>query len=216
MKTSHSLIILFLYLFIGTPLHAQYFEGVITYGYKYKDKTGFLKPKEAKNLLGSQQTLYVKNGKYKSRLNGMSEITHTYLGNDTIYTTEANIRAVMWIDANKQKAEIYSHRLVRKAARINRLKCDMLEIKTNKGTVQYYFHPDYKVDKKYYANHHYQLWAFCMEQTDGALPLKFVLDNKEESIELLCKSIRKESIEEHTFELPTGISFIPKPERRLR
>jgi len=116
MKATLSLFVLSMCLLIVGTTYAQNFEGVITYRYKYKDKTGFLKPKEVKKLMGNQQTMYVKNGKYRSRLNGMSKTTQTYLGRDTIYTTEEKIRAVMWIDATKKQGDILSHNITRKAA----------------------------------------------------------------------------------------------------
>lgn len=216
MKASLSLFVLSMCLLIAGTTYAQNFEGIITYRYKYKDKTGFLKPKEVKKLIGTQQTMYVKNGKYKSRLNGVSKTTQTYLGRDTIYMTEERIRAVMCIDATQKQGDILSHNITRKAARINGLKCDMLEVKTTKGALQYYFHADYTVNKEHYANHQYNWWAFCMEQTGGALPIKFILTTKKESVKLRCKRIRKQRVEENTFDLPTGVAYIEKPEGRLR
>lgn len=215
MKTSSLLIVLLSCLFINDTLTAQTFEGVIVYNYSYTDKTGFLSKKEAKKLFGTEQTLHIKNGKYKSRLNGISKKTHIYPGNDTLYMTQDAVRAVMWINAKKQKGEILSHNLTRGAKRVKGVKCDLLEVKTTTGTLYYYFSDKYKVDSKLYAKHQYNYWAFCLEKTGGALPLKFVVDKQDETIELTCKKISLAKISDNIFTLTRGVSIIPAPERDL-
>lgn len=215
MKTSSLLIIVFLLCLFNNTLTAQTFEGVIVYNYSYTDKTGFLSKKEAKKLFGTEQTLHIKNGKYKSRLNGISKKTHIYPGNDTLYMTQDAVRAVMWIDAEKQKGEILSHNLTRGAKRVKGMKCDLLTVKTTTGTLYYYFSDKYKVDSKLYAKHQYNCWAFCLEKAGGALPLKLVIDKQDEIVELTYKKISKEKISNNMFALTKGVSIIPAPERDL-
>lgn len=212
MKTSLLTFILFLLFIFPTLLQGQSFEGVITYRYKFKDKTGFLKPKNVKKLYGTQQKFYIKGDRYKNLLNGESQITETYI-NDTLYMTDKNVRAVMWTNTASTIGEVVSYNITRKAARINGVNCNLLTVRTSEGSIEYYFNSAYTIDRDEYATHHYQYWAFCLEKTGGAIPLKFVFNTKKNYIEITCTDIQELSIADSVFDLPTGVAYIKKPKR---
>ena len=50
-----------------------------------KEKTGQMTDEQAKMFLGSEQIYYIKDGQYKSEMNGMMKMVTTYLGGDTLY-----------------------------------------------------------------------------------------------------------------------------------
>ncbi len=212
MKTSFLTFISILLFVFPTLLQAQSFEGVVTYKYKFKDKTGFLKPKDVKKLYGTQQKFYFKKDKYKNLLNGESQITETYL-NDTLYITNKTVRAVMWVNAAKNTGKVISHSITKKAAVIDGVSCDLLKVRTSEGTIEYYFNSKYKIDREQFANHNYQYRAFCLEMTDGAIPLKFVFNTKKSYLEITCTDIQALNVAESVFDLPTGVAYIQKPKR---
>jgi len=196
MKTSLLTFILFFLFIFPTLLQGQSFEGVVTYRYKFKDKTGFLKPKNV----------------YKNLLNGESQITETYI-NDTLYMTDKNVRAVMWTNTAKTTGKVVSHKTARKVARIDGVSCDLLTVRTSEGVIEYYFNSSYRIDREEYNKHNYQYWAFCLQMTDGAIPLKFVFNTKKNRIEITCTDIQELSIADSVFDLPTGVAYIKKPKR---
>jgi len=212
MKTSLLTFILFFLFIFPTLLQGQSFEGVVTYRYKFKDKTGFLKPKNVKKLHGTQQKFYIKGDKYKNLLNGESQITETYI-NDTLYMTDKNVRAVMWTNTAKTTGKVVSHKTARKVARIDGVSCDLLTVRTSEGVIEYYFNSSYRIDREEYNKHNYQYWAFCLQMTDGAIPLKFVFNTKKNRIEITCTDIQELSIADSVFDLPTGVAYIKKPKR---
>jgi len=213
MKTSFLTFILLFCLFIfPTLLQGQSFEGVVTYRYKFKDKTGFLKPKNVKKLHGTQQKFYFKGDRYKNLLNGESQITQTYI-NDTLYITNKTVRAVMWVSVAKTTGKIISHNITKKSAMIDGVSCDLLTVHTSEGTIEYYFNSRYKIDRKQYAKHNYQYWAFCLKMTDGAIPLKFIFNTKKNYMEITCTDIQELNIADSVFDLPTGVAYIKKPKR---
>lgn len=216
MKTSFPIFLFLVFFISSTFLQAQDFEGVVTYKYKHRDKTNFLKPRDVKKLYGTQQKFYFKGTKYKNQLNGESKITEIYL-NDTLYITNKTVRAVMWVSAAKPMGKVLSHNITRKTTTINGIRCDLLEVRTSDGTkVKYYFNSAYKIDPTQYANHNYQYWAFCLKMTDGAIPIKFVFDTKKSHTEITCTDIKRLEVKDNIFELPTRLAYIPKPERGLR
>jgi len=216
MKTSFQIFLLLVFLFTSSAfLQAQNFEGVITYKYKYKDKTKFLKPKEVKKLHGTQKKFYFKGAKYKSELNGESKITQIHL-NDTLYTANKTVRAVMWVSAAKPMGEVLSHNITRKATTINGISCDLLKAQTSNGTIEYYFNSAYTINHQQYANHHYQHWAFCLEMTNGALPIKFVFNTQKSCTEITCTNIQTLNVDDSVFDLPRRFGIIKMPERGLR
>jgi len=212
MKTSFLTFVL-LFLFVSTAsLQGQSFEGVVTYKYKFKDKTGFLKPKDVKRLHGKQQKFYFKNNKYKNLLNGESQITQTYL-NDTLYITNKTVRAVMWVNTTKPTGKVISHSITQNAAVIKGISCDLLEVHTTEGIIQYYFNPAYKIDYDQYTEHKYHYWAFCLEMTGGALPLKFIFDTEKSQTVITCTKLQELNIADSVFDLPKGLPIIKKPKR---
>ncbi len=212
MKTSFLTFILFCLFIFPTLLQGQSFEGVVTYRYKFKDKTGFLKPKNVKKLHGTQQKFYFKDDRYKNLLNGESQITQTYI-NDTLYITNKTVRAVMWISAAKTTGEVISYEVVKKAAKIRGVKCDLLTVRTSEGTLEYYYNSKYKIDCKQFGKHNYQYWAFCLKMTDGAIPLKFIFNTKTNCTEITCTDIDELNVADSTFKLPRGVAYIEKPKR---
>jgi len=212
MKTSFLTYFLFSLFVFSTSLQAQSFEGVITYKYKFKDKTGFFKPKDVKRLYGTQQKFYFKNDKYKNLLNGESQITETYL-NDTLYITDKTVRAVMWVSVAKTTGKVLSHSITQKAAIIEGVSCDLLKVRTTEGNIEYYFNKAYKIDREQYSKHNYQYRAFCLEMTGGAIPLKFVFNTKKSYQEITCTDIQALNISDSVFDLPKRLPYIEKPKR---
>jgi len=155
----------------------QYFEGVITYKYKFRDKTGFLKPKNVKKLHGTQQKFY------------------------------------MWTNTAKTTGKVVSHKIARKAARIGGVSCNLLTVRTSEGTIEYYFNSRYKIDSEQYTKHNYQYWAFCLEMTDGAIPLKFVFKTNKNEMEITYTDIQEFNIADSVFDLPKRVPYIQKPKR---
>ena len=119
----------------------------------------------------------------------------------------------MWVNAAKTTGKIISHSITQNAAIIKGRSCSLLSVHTTEGTIKYYFNPRYKIDRQQFANHNYQYRAFCLEMTDGAIPLKFIFNAKKSYLEITCTDIETLNISDSLFELPTGIAYIQKPKR---
>ncbi len=210
MKVSLSIIAFCACLFVHDT-QAQNFEGIITYNFTYKDKTGYFSPKEIKRLFGDRQIYYYKLGKYRSRLNGKWEKSSFYLGGNKVSNTKKDIRAIMWVDAEAQPGEVLSYKITRHAKKIKRWNCDLLEVKTKEGTLYYYYHPRLSVEPDMYAMHHYRFLSYCISKT-GALPIKFIYESDLEYLEIVAQDVNEKPIEENVFKLPSGLPEIKDPD----
>ncbi|MDW3647094.1 MAG: hypothetical protein R8P61_08530 [Bacteroidia bacterium] len=203
-RISISLILFFQVYF---PLSAQDakepFEGKINYSLKFVDKTGELNEAMVKLFIGDEQLYTVKREKYKNDMNGKFKFRQAYLGNDTMYTQYLGNKFVLWTLSSEQEDSLLSYEIIENAEEINGISCHLLQLKTRNGSIDYYYHPDYRLDSEDYKVHESGFWSFFVEKT-GCLPLKSVVDTEEEFTELIFKEIMPMKIEDSEFAVPVG------------
>ncbi|MEO1212311.1 MAG: hypothetical protein AAFY45_02220 [Bacteroidota bacterium] len=203
-RISISLILFFQLYF---PLNAQevkeLFEGRINYSLKFVDKTGELNEAMVKLFIGDAQLYTVKRGKYKNEMNGKFKFRMVYLGQDTMYTQYLGNKFVMWTLSSEQEDSLLSFEIIENAEEVNGINCHLLKIKTAKGSIDYYYHPDYRLEYEDYKAHENSFWNFSVEKT-GCLPLKSIVDTEEEYTELIFKEIMPMKIEDSEFTVPEG------------
>lgn len=205
--------IVILFMFSITFLSAQeHFEGIITYDLKFQDKTGEMNDQEASQFMGNEQVYYIKGNKYKSLMNGMLKVTQYYTGKDTLYNQMIGINGLMYIDARANSEKVISFQIIKNQLNVAGYSCDLLEIKTNEGTTLYYYNQEIRVNPQDYKNHKYGLWYYCLEKTNGALPIKMITDVSDVKLSLEAKAIEIKNLEDAVFAIPKGIPIIKSPE----
>ncbi len=187
------------------------FEGIIKYDLAFHDKTGKMDDDQAKQFMGSEQTYYIKGNKYKSSMNGMLKVTQYYTGRDTLYNQMLGVNSLMFIDAKQKNEEVLSIDIKKNQLNVAGYTCDLLEIKTNKGTMQYYYNESIKVTPEDYKNHKYGLWFYCLEKTGGALPLKMVTDVTSLKLSIEAKSVEIKNLDNSIFEIPKNLPLVESP-----
>ncbi|MEN1784639.1 MAG: DUF4412 domain-containing protein [Bacteroidota bacterium] len=190
------------------------FEGTITYNIKFQDKTGKMTDAQAASFMGMEQTYYLKGNHYKSVMDGHLKMTQYYTGKDTLYSTMAGVNALIYIDAKQNKEKVISSNITKGQEVVAGYPCDVLEIKTDKSTTTYYFSPEIRTNPEGYANHNYGLWAYCLEQTKGALPLKTTITSAEMQLSMEAKTVAAGPLEDTIFELPKDLPLMKSPENR--
>ncbi|MEL6719162.1 MAG: hypothetical protein AAFO82_02620 [Bacteroidota bacterium] len=175
------------------------FEGKIIYDQVVKDKPGH--STGMSEVLGKEQTYFIKGNHYKTALSGNIPITQYYLGGDSIYTKVTGVPNLFWIDATLPHDEITNYQITENAATINGILCHRLFVEAAKETATYYYSPLYQADPASFRKHEYGFWRFCIEKT-RALPLKTISDTEKTRIEITAKSILPMKLEQEDFELP--------------
>lgn len=189
----------------------KYFHGVITYDMDYIDKTGQMSKEEAKQYIGNEQKYFYKKNKYKSVMNGLLNVTQFYTGKDTLYSTVNGSNSIVYINTKYQKEKVISWRIEESQFTVLGYQCKVLEVKTSDGIMKYFFNPAVKVNKELFRNHKKGFWFFCFDKTEGALPLKWIIDSSELKLMIKAKKIETKELEDSVFKLPK-LPIIKSPE----
>lgn len=187
------------------------FEGIIKYKLKFQDKTGEMSDEDGKMFMGDEQIYYIKENKYRSEMNGMMKMTQIYSGNDTLYSLMGGIDAVLFNLAIENPDSLISYKIEDSKEKIKGLKCKVLKIIADNGTVDYYFNPIIAIASDAYKNHKYGFWKLSLEVTNGALPLKLIADYGDVKIETVAKKITPQALNDNLFIVP-NLPRVKNPE----
>jgi len=189
-------------------LQKNYFEGIISYSVEALDKSKKMTKDESIQYIGDKQIYFIKENKYKTVMNGLLKITQFYTGKDTLYNTMQGSNALVYISVLKQNERVISFDIKKNQSTILGLKCDVLSIKTNDSSMKYYFNKDIKVNKELYKNHKTGLWYFCLNKTDGALPLKWVTDSTDSKLTIEAEKIDLKKLNDSIFKTPKNLPLV--------
>ncbi|WP_435415411.1 hypothetical protein [Polaribacter aestuariivivens] len=187
------------------------FEGILKFNMQIQDKTGDLADEQSKQFVGDKQTYYLKGKKYKSELNGMLKITTYHEGRDTLFTKMNGTDVLMYSLTNVDEEKVISYEIKKTDKIVLGYKCDLLEVKTNKGFHQYYFNKNLKCAPSTYENHKMGLWDFFTEKTGGALSIISISDVEDfkSTIELIA--IERKNLDDTIFVKP-DLPIVKMPE----
>ena len=203
--------ILFLLFVSFTTFSQEYFEGVLKFKVKFHDKTGQMSDQEQEEIMGTEQTYYLKEKKYKSELNGKLKLTTYHEGKDTLFAKMNGINSLMYSLTNLDEEKVISYEFKKTEKIILGYKCELLEVITNKGFHQYFFNRRLKSHPDNFKDHKMGLWNFFSDKTDGSLSLISIneIENFKSSIELI--SIDKKKLNDSIFIKP-NLPIIKMPE----
>jgi len=194
----------------STAVTGKSFEGKIIYDFTMKDKSGEMTEEMMKMMFGSEQVYTQKGSKYKNEFSGQMAMKQYYLGGDSMFMQMLGVEGLMWNDVRENTDELISVDITENAAEVMGINCDLLTIKSNEGTAQYYFSKDYPMNSESYKNHKYDFWNLYVEKAK-AIPLKAIADSEEFYIEATATEIKPMKIEDNEFDLP-NIPRVKNPE----
>jgi hypothetical protein len=169
---------------------SQPFEGEIVYVNSYSSKLPGLSSDRVRDLLGGKQAYYIKGAQYRSVTDGSLVQVQVYEprtnrvynqrpGNDTLY----------WVDAAANPDVVVSWSIRRNADSVLGIPCDVLELKTNNGSVAFYYSERYRLDSAGFKRHRFGNWDFLATKA-GALPLKTIVENGQFRMESVATAIK--------------------------
>lgn len=188
------------------------FEGEIQYALKFHDNTGTMSDQQAVQLLGTEQAYSIKSRRYRSEMNGLLQATQVYTGGDTLYSLMKGVNAILFTRVNTNPDSLISYEIKPLGEKIAGYACDLLEIKSRDGLLQYWFSKDVVVNSADFQGHQYGFWKLSLELTGGALPLKSINDTKKMRMEIVAVAVRAGKVDDAQFVLPTGLPLVPSPE----
>src|SRR5688572_13682116 len=140
--------------FFSLVSFGQNFEGKIVYKNSYTSKMPGLTDEQFTSMMGTTQEYYIKDGDYKSVVNGSLLQWQLYVNKDNkLYTKMSNSETLLWNDALINTDEVLKSEINKETIEILGYKCDELILTCKTGTQKYYFNSKLPVDVKKFENH---------------------------------------------------------------
>lgn len=191
--------------------YSQSFEGEIIYSNEYTSKVPNVTSQQMKEYLGSVQQYFIKEGYYKSYLNGLSLSYQLYdCKSNRIYNKIPTSDTLYWFDASGKIAEINTWKFQKNIDTLYIQKnvdtfivivCDAIIINTKNGVTTFYYNQDYSVNPDYFVDHNYGYWNFFISLSKS-LPLKTVIETKQYILESTAIEIKPLKLSNDFFTIP--------------
>ena len=197
--------------FIAFSLSAQSFEGKITYANTYKSKMPNVSDQQFAVMMGTTQEYYIKDGNYKSVLNGTVVQWQLYINKDNkLYSKMGNSVAVLWNDGAENKDEVLKAEVHKNVATVLGYSCDELVLTCKNGVQKYYYNTAFAVDAKLFVNHKFGNWYELVSRS-SALPLKYSIESEMFTMESTATNVAPLQLEKSFFELPANVTTTKSP-----
>lgn len=197
--------------FMAISSFAQTFEGKIVYQITYKSKMPNVTGEQLTTTLGSVQEYYIKNGDYKSVLNGTFFFWQLYINKDNkLYNKMANSEALLWYDGATNPDEVLSTEIHKNATEVLGYKCDELILTCKSGIQKYYFSTKLAIDTKLFSNHKFGNWYDYLIKANS-VPLKSIVDNDQFTLESIATEVKQMKLDKTFFELPANAQTMKSP-----
>ena len=192
-------------------MFGQEFEGKITYSNSFKSKNPEMTDQQLQSVMGSTQEFIIKDGDYKSSLNGMYLQWQLYINKDNkLYTKMSNSVKAVWNDGNIQEDVVIKVEINKQVIEILGYKCDEIILTFKNGVQKYYYNSKVSANSKLFTNHKYGNWYDYLSKTN-ALPLKTVTETDQFTMVSIATEITPMKLDSKLFELPSGMETEKSP-----
>ncbi|MES2646458.1 MAG: hypothetical protein V4717_06255 [Bacteroidota bacterium] len=200
MKVFH---ILFALLFSLSSI-GQIFEGKMTLTNYYQSKIPNVTNEQLTAMFGSIQEYYVKDGTYKSVVNGTFVQWQLYVNADNkLYNKYSNSDTVNWNDGAINLDKVLKSEINKNVVKILGYDCDELILTCMSGVQKYYYNAAFGIDPALYSKHLFGNW-FSYVSLAKALPLKIIFENAQFLAEMVVTEITPMKLDETFFKLPAN------------
>jgi hypothetical protein len=189
----------------------QAFEGKVVYKNSYKSKIPNVTDEQLTATMGARQEYFIKNGDYKSVLNGSFVQWQVYVNKDNkLYSKMANSETLLWYDGAANPDEVVTAELNKGVTEILGYKCDELILTCRSSTQKYYFNSKLSVNTELFLNHKFGNWYDFLSKSNS-LPLRSILDNGQFTLESTAIEVKAMKLEGALFELPASAKTMKSP-----
>ncbi|NGP88461.1 hypothetical protein [Fodinibius halophilus] len=161
-----------------TPGESNIFSGKIIYEYQFKDRqTGKDITHQMGQRFGTEQHYFINAFNYKA-YDGNGNFKHLYNSktNTYYYIAPATIR-LMATNAGNTVSEVISVEHFNETKNILDYLCKKVIIKTNHDKTIYWYSPEISISPEPFAKHKMGGWGRFLKESNGSLPLKFIVES---------------------------------------
>ena len=188
---------------------AKYFEGIIKYKFlmddvrELTDKEIESQLKQMEAFMGRHMTYYIKGAKSKTVIDGpMMKLTTYTDETDSMYTYSPDLGELSKVSTYDNWNYTYDTIVTSKAIKtINGIVCDLISLKSDEYTWDYYYSEKLKVNPDYFKHSKGGFWDKAIEIT-GSMPMRFEGKVPGSYIYMEVEDILEQSLEDSIFEIP--------------
>jgi hypothetical protein len=163
------------------------------------------------SMMGSTQEYWIKDGNYKSSLNGTFLQWQLYINKENkLYSKMSNSESIFWNDGAVNPDEVLKVEVNKNVMEVLGEPCHELILTCKSGTQKYYFNEKIKVDPTLFENHKFGNWSEVISRS-GSIPLKMVIDTPRFSIVSTALSVTPAKLADDLFQLPVGAKIEKSP-----
>lgn len=200
-----------LFVIVSTYSCAQDFEGKVIYNNIYTSKVPNIPNEQFNAMMGSTQEYIIKEGNYKSTMNGTFVQWQLYINKDNkLYNKIATTTSILWNDGATSNDEVIKAEVNKNVMEVLGRRCDELILTCKSGVQKYYYSTDLKVDPKRFENHKFGNWNEIMARTNS-LPLRIVMETQQFGLVCNAVEIQPMKLDSKLFELPVGSKLEKSP-----
>ncbi len=189
----------------------QHFEGKIVYKNSYTSKMPGVSDEQFTSSLGSVIEYYIKDGDYKSLMNGSLLEWQLYVNKDNkLYNKITNSESLLWYDGATNTDEVLKTEINKAVVDVLEYKCDELILTCKSGTQKYYFSPKLSIDTKKFEQHKFGNFYDFLSKTN-AIPLKLIIETEQFIVESIATEIKPLKLDKTFFELPANAKTMKSP-----
>lgn len=196
---------------IASSSYAQDFEGKVIYSNSYTSKVPNIPNEQFNAMMGSTQEYVIKEGNYKSTMNGTFVQWQLYINKDNkLYNKIATTTSILWNDGAISTDEVIKAEVNKNVTEVLGRTCDELILTCKSGVQKYYYSSDLKVNPKLFENHKFGNWNEIMARTNS-LPLRIIMETQQFGLECNAVEIQPMKLDSKLFELPVGSKLEKSP-----
>ncbi len=189
-------------IFLASCATTSPFQGRIVYQYQYLDKSGKNVSDQMKEM-DTEQRYYINPANYKS-YNQKGELTQLYNSTSNKYFYSVGME-LETIDASTPSPKNFFAEDKKGEEKILDHPCKKLLVSSELGSVLYYYDKTVKVNPAPFMKHRFGNWSQYLSKTKGALPLKFILTNKEGTLVATAIEIKSMTLLDEEFEVQRAL-----------
>ena len=181
------------------------FVGRILYKNMFFTPTGVDITAKVSPAMGAEQDYYINAHNYKSVLNGAAMLMQLYNGETNKYFVVLPNKTAQEIDGSTVSDSVLNVQHLKTDTLILGRKCKAIVVSTVGSITTYFYDPTLKVNKENFKMHEYGNWNRYLQESNGALPIKYTVNTKMFTWDAEAIKIEEMNLVDKDFELSSDI-----------
>lgn len=180
-------------------LFAQDFEGYILYAYQYLDASGkdITLSMGAEN--GMEQNYYIDSRNYKG-IDEKGQLSQLYNSKSNTYFFQQGSKIRSFPGSTEYPKE-FKYNFSKETLTVVGYQCNSVVVSTESGQTTYFYNNSISVNINNFENHRFGNWNNYLKATNGALPLKYIVKQKDFTLIATAVQVEQRNLDDSEFNI---------------